>query len=213
MDKTMSFSQHFAAIVGAVGLHTGIAAWAVTPSEPLALPQQQVIQISMVAPLIPVEQEVAIVEPIKEPETIIPPKEEGLRKVQPEPEKQVEKKPSQKVQHKPSNPPTSGPQDQNAVAKNAAITEPVFDAAYLRNPAPEYPEYARRRGLQGKVLLEVQVTREGDAKEVNIAKTSGFNVLDKAALKVVRHWKFVPARRGSEFVEAGVLVPVEFRIN
>lgn len=46
-------SAHVAAIVGVVALHGGMLAWQMMPSAPIAIPQQQIIQISMVAPSTP----------------------------------------------------------------------------------------------------------------------------------------------------------------
>lgn len=92
-------------------------------------------------------------------------------------------------------------------------TPPNANAAYLRNPAPRYPLLARRNGEQGTVLLRVLVTREGTPANVSIDRTSGSSQLDQAALETVKTWRFVPARRGQQAVEAWVLVPVVFRLE
>ncbi len=93
------------------------------------------------------------------------------------------------------------------------VTPPGFDAAYLNNPAPVYPLVSRRSHEQGTVLLRVRVSGEGAALEVLIEHSSGSPHLDEAALAAVRRWRFVPATRGSESVEAWVLVPVEFELE
>jgi TonB family protein len=108
---------------------------------------------------------------------------------------------------------TSGMESELAVEKNSAITKPSFNAAYLQNPAPIYPDAARRSGLQGKVMLEVQVSKEGNAKMVSIANSSGYAILDHAAREAVKKWHFVPARIGTNSVEAAVLVPIEFKLT
>jgi protein TonB len=102
-----------------------------------------------------------------------------------------------------------------SVPKTASIatTKPMFEAAYLRNPAPDYPSHAKRRGMQGSVMLSVLVSREGTAAAVHIAESSGFSLLDDSAKDAVSRWKFVPAKRGEETVEARVMVPVEFRLQ
>ena len=108
---------------------------------------------------------------------------------------------------------TSGQVDQNSTKKTAAISDPIFDAAYLQNPAPYYPIVSRNKGAQGKVMLEVRVTKFGKASSVIIKKSSGFFALDEAAKDAVENWDFVPAHVGSEAVEATVLVPIEFKLN
>jgi protein TonB len=92
-------------------------------------------------------------------------------------------------------------------------TQPVFDAAYLRNPPPDYPAHAKRRGMEGTVMLEVLVSGEGAARQVMVAQSSGHALLDESAKDAVARWKFVPARRAGAAVEARVIVPVEFRLQ
>lgn len=212
--------SHALALSAAVSLHAGIAAWAMMPSPPIAMPQQQVIHITMVAPtIIRQEQKPEPAREVKKEFPNIPPKEKGMVKVEPRREnvKETEKKPEKEepkklVRQQAKTQLTSGLQANNATEKKAAITEPVA-AAYLNNPPPEYPHIARRRKQQGMVMLDVRVSKEGAPEAIEISRSSGYDVLDEAALDAVRRWKFVPARRGSQLVEASVVVPVEFRIN
>jgi protein TonB len=102
---------------------------------------------------------------------------------------------------------------QAAPAPSQPVTPPRFDAAYLKNPPPTYPVASRRTREQGTVLMRVRVLREGTPAEVLLEHTSGSPHLDEAAMDAVRHWRFVPAHRGTESVEAWVLVPVEFELH
>lgn len=95
----------------------------------------------------------------------------------------------------------------------APVTQPVFDADYLENPAPDYPTASRRRGEEGRVILRVLVNPQGRADEVQVRTSSGFPRLDDAARQTVRLWKFVPAKRGDEPVAAWVLIPISFRLD
>lgn len=95
----------------------------------------------------------------------------------------------------------------------ASVSAPRFDAAYLHNPKPPYPLLARRRGVEGKVLLKVQVSAAGLAEQVQVAQSSGHDSLDEAALNTVRAWRFVPAQRGDTPVAAAVLVPITFKLE
>lgn len=129
------------------------------------------------------------------------------------------------------------PAAQEAPQRNAAVSDVVGDGssavpgkdattfyseggalveaspAYLRNPAPAYPEAARRRGEEGLVLLLVNVDRGGRAVEVAVKKDSGFSALDKAAVKAVRRWRFQPAQLGSLAVDSKVEVPIRFTLD
>ena len=84
---------------------------------------------------------------------------------------------------------------------------------YRKNTPPQYPFIARRRGYQGKVLLEVLVKRDGKAGSIRLGRSSGYEVLDRAAIKGVRNWLFHPAKRGDELVEMWVEIPIRFQLN
>jgi len=85
--------------------------------------------------------------------------------------------------------------------------------AYRDAPPPEYPESARRDGAQGLVVLDVTVSREGAPLEVAIAQSSGVPTLDAAAMSGVRRWRFAPALRDGDAVEARIRIPVRFRLT
>ena len=93
------------------------------------------------------------------------------------------------------------------------LTEPIFNADYLENPAPAYPALSRRSGEEGKVMLRVLVSPAGRADDVQVRTSSGSPRLDEAARTTVLRWKFVPAKRGDEAVSAWVLIPISFRLE
>jgi protein TonB len=81
------------------------------------------------------------------------------------------------------------------------------------NPAPPYPPAARLRGQYGRVVLRVEVSPSGDAERVQVAESSGYDVLDRAAADAVKQWRFIPARRNGSAVAAMVHVPVRFALQ
>lgn len=84
---------------------------------------------------------------------------------------------------------------------------------YLKNPAPRYPEAARRAGQEGLVVLWAEVTSEGRADSVTVRQSSGYSALDEAALRAVKKWKFYPAKIGTLPVASRVEVPIRFQLN
>ena len=84
---------------------------------------------------------------------------------------------------------------------------------YKKNIPPQYPLLARRRGYQGKVLLEVLVKKDGKAGSIRLTKSSGYEILDRAAIKGVKEWLFHPAKRGDELVEMWVEIPIRFQLK
>lgn len=95
----------------------------------------------------------------------------------------------------------------------APFVQASFDAAYLHNPAPDYPPQARMMGLQGRVELEVEVLPSGRPGKVRIEHSSGESILDRAAVNAVKRWRFVPARRGATAVTSTVIVPIVFKLE
>lgn len=81
------------------------------------------------------------------------------------------------------------------------------------NAKPHYPALARRRGYEGRVLIRVVVPPDGRAARAEIKESSGYRVLDRAALEAVKNWRFVPARHRGRPVSSTVEVPVSFRLE
>lgn len=100
-----------------------------------------------------------------------------------------------------------------APSPEAAVEPPRFDLAYLNNPAPSYPVFAKRAREQGKVVLRVQVDASGQVSGIEVHASSGFERLDKAALAAVRQWRFAPARSGERAVAGVALVPITFQLE
>jgi protein TonB len=93
------------------------------------------------------------------------------------------------------------------------MTSQMLTAAYRSNPKPSYPGASRRLGEQGTVLLRVFVTAVGDPMRIELKSSSGFPRLDQSAQDAVQRWKFVPAKRGEQPVDAWVLVPIKFSLK
>jgi periplasmic protein TonB len=95
--------------------------------------------------------------------------------------------------------------------------EPVTEArgfvGYRNNPAPDYPALAQDRGMQGRVILKVHVLASGKADNVTVDKSTGFKILDDAAIKAVLQWTFDPARRGQTAIDGWVTVPLNFKLS
>jgi periplasmic protein TonB len=81
------------------------------------------------------------------------------------------------------------------------------------NRPPTYPPTALRRGEQGSVMLRVSVSPDGRPVAVDLAQTSGYPILDTAALAAVRQWRFNPAIQAGRPVAANAEVPVRFRLE
>ncbi len=60
-------------------------------------------------------------------------------------------------------------------------------------PPPDYPTLAQTHQYQGTATIEIQVDEAGKKTSVKVRKSSGYTILDEAALKIVRdRWRFNP---------------------
>ncbi len=106
----------------------------------------------------------------------------------------------------------------NAAKQEAATTSPLKTIhkarpIYRSNPSPKYPRIARIRGYEGNVLLDVLVNKDGKVHDLKIFRSSGYLLLDKAAISSVKYWLFEPGMIGDEKVDMWVRVPIRFELK
>jgi protein TonB len=80
-------------------------------------------------------------------------------------------------------------------------------------PKPEYPELARRAGIEGQTVVKALVDIDGSIMAVQVLKSSGNQMLDEAALVAARKAKFTPAKQRDKFVRVWVSIPVRFKLT
>jgi bla regulator protein BlaR1 len=89
---------------------------------------------------------------------------------------------------------------------------PALPAASERTP-PAYPEHAAEQGIDGKVVLLVDVDAEGKALDVQVEKSEPAGVFDQAAIDAARQWRFTPAVEDGRTVPGRVRVPIQFEAD
>ena len=82
----------------------------------------------------------------------------------------------------------------------------------LQSISPLYPEFALRNKIQGTVILEVEVLKDGSVRDVRVKRSTAHS-LDQAAIDAVKKVKFKPGRSGGKPVDVLLVVPVEFKLN
>lgn len=92
-----------------------------------------------------------------------------------------------------------------------AVPGPRFRPGAPGNPLPAYPEAARRWGYEGRVVVAVRVSAAGKPLAADVAESSGYRILDQAAARTIRRWRFRPAGAGGDV--AVIMVPVSFRLE
>ena len=76
----------------------------------------------------------------------------------------------------------------------------------------DYTEEARRRNIEGEVVLEIVVRRDGSVGDVKLLNGLGSGLNDRA-IAAVKQWRFSPAKRLGSPVDVIVEVAVEFKLR
>ncbi len=76
-----------------------------------------------------------------------------------------------------------------------------------------YPDEALERGLEGKAVVSLTVTEDGEAENVRVYQTSGNHLLDSAAVRTAKTFVFSPATLRDRPVKSTIVMPVEFRLR
>lgn len=93
---------------------------------------------------------------------------------------------------------------------NEALLIPPQLAVHFK---PIYPEEARRKGYEGRVVLRVEVLPDGQVGKIELKTTSGYEILDRPAMAAVKQWKFIPANKGEKSIPYWVTVPIKFQLQ
>jgi len=81
----------------------------------------------------------------------------------------------------------------------------------IYQPSPDYDEKARKKKIQGVVVLSVIVTQEGRTADIKVTKTLTPG-LDQQAIKAVSRWRFDPATKDGQPCPVRIAVDVSFHL-
>ncbi|MFQ5766555.1 MAG: energy transducer TonB [Acidobacteriota bacterium] len=143
--------------------------------------------------------------PIPDP---TPEEPEPIKEPEPEPEPEPLPVDAIALIGVPDLPPTAntGP----LIAGSAGVSEPVA----IYKPRPEYPEMARKAGIQGKVFLQAVISSDGTVKDASVLSSTSTNAgFEEAALKAVKTWRYKPAEQNGRPVDVLFTIVVNFTIS
>lgn len=84
--------------------------------------------------------------------------------------------------------------------------------AHLRR-FQQYPEAARRRGIEGTVWLSARVSRKGDVLQAEVAQSSGSDLLDRAAARLIVMASPLPPPPDAAFAITDLRLPVAYTLE
>jgi TonB family protein len=90
------------------------------------------------------------------------------------------------------------------------VSEEVAAARLIHRTEPDYPSQARAQGIQGAVVLDARIDREGKVQD--LALISGDPLLVDAAMKAVRQWQYQPFSEGGQAAEVRTQIVVKFSV-
>ncbi len=103
-----------------------------------------------------------------------------------------------------SDSPCPWKQDAGAAAH---ITDNVTRGLLIYKVAPEYPKAARKKHIEGTVVLCASISKEGSIENLTVA--SGPPELVPSSVKAVKQWRYKPYLLNGKAVE----VETEIRVN
>jgi protein TonB len=75
-----------------------------------------------------------------------------------------------------------------------------------------YPDIAKKAGIEGEVIVAVQIDEKGNVISTRVMKSLGPNGCDDAAMRAVRAVRWNPAYQRDMPVKVWVTIPVEFKL-
>ncbi len=172
----------------------------------------------------PVSKPLPDVEKTSKPVIKKPNPAQAIKQITPLPTKQMTRPPKEKVKETP-RPVSKKPEPlkeivrkktSERIAQASKTASPVLvkDVRFHVKPKqPTYPRMARRKGLEGSVLIEVWLDKNGRQTLQNIVKSSGHQVLDDAALDAVKQWQFSQHRINGIAIAHRLRVPITFNLK
>ena len=146
----------------------------------------------------------AVLKPKTSPVTFKPGKVEFEQKTVDVKQASVEEKP------KKSSDSLNKKSNDNRMSQNKNLSKALYKIGSINNPHPPYPLIARKKGFEGKLILEVLVNEDGSVKSTSIRESSGYQILDTVSKETVEKWTFIPAKKMGQAVKDNIQVPIKF---
>ena len=106
------------------------------------------------------------------------------------------------------------PADAAAAATNASerVRLSADTAQMVERPVePNYPMLAKQMKVQGSVVLQALIGKEGSIQDLRVL--SGPAILSSAAMDAVRQWRFHPYYQSGQTIETEARITVNFTIS
>jgi protein TonB len=111
----------------------------------------------------------------------------------------------------PPAPPPGGRSSFAAAQGAVRIGGNIKPPAKVKNVPPEYPALAQTAGVQGVVIIEALISKEGRVEEAHVVRS--IPLLDQAAVDAVTQWEFTPTMLNGQPVPVIMMLTVQFTLQ
>ena len=98
-----------------------------------------------------------------------------------------------------------------ATPQRVRVSQGVTQGLLIRKVQPNYPPLARQARIQGTVLLQAEISKDGTIE--NLRLISGHPMLAPAAIEAVKQWRYKPYILNGEPVEVETQITVNFTLS
>jgi len=98
-----------------------------------------------------------------------------------------------------------------ATPQRVRVSSGVSQGLLVRRVQPSYPPLARQARIQGTVILQAEISKDGSIQ--NLQLISGHPMLAPAAIEAVKQWKYRPYLLNGEPVEVETQIQVNFTLS
>jgi TonB family protein len=101
---------------------------------------------------------------------------------------------------------------QAAAEKPYDLTDDITPPRLLEVANPEYTDVAKKKKIEGTVVLDIVVDKKGNVTEAKVKKGLGYG-LDESAVAAVKVWLYKPAEKDGQPVPVRMEVTTEFYMH
>jgi len=105
----------------------------------------------------------------------------------------------------------NAPQSNSASPQRVRVSQKASTGLLIRKVSPNYPEIARQARVQGSVVLQAVIDKNGNV--VDLTLVSGHPILAPAAIKAVKQWKYKPYLLNGQAVKVETQIVVNFYLS
>lgn len=106
----------------------------------------------------------------------------------------------------------SGKKEESSKSKAVDLTDDITPPRLLEIASPEYTDIAKKKHIEGEVVLSIVVNEKGEVKDVKVKKGLGYG-LDENAIAAVKVYTYKPAEKDDKPIAVRMDVSMQFYIH